>query len=247
MASPQNSPLTELAYNKIKNDILSCALEPGAQISLSYLSEKYKIGRSPINNALQKLMHESLVLSIPRVGYFISLITIGDMKQIFETMQIIQVNINALAAKNASEDDLNQIVAMSDFSYVYKDPISYSMFLEKNKEFHIKIASATGNTRLVEILAKVMDEFTRILYLGLDLKDSGEEMHIEHLDLAIALRDRNIDRVKELSKKQIVRSQERVMDALFQKALDHSEVSVQDLIRLKKDKIGIDNILTLRG
>jgi DNA-binding GntR family transcriptional regulator len=247
MAPHQKSPLTEVAYNRIRSDILSCVLEPGAQISLSYLSEKYKIGRSPINNALQKLMNESLILSIPRVGYFVSLITIGDMKQIFETMQIIQVNINALAAKNGSDDDLNQIVAMSDFSYVYKDPISYSMFLEKNKEFHIKIASATGNARLVEILAKVMDEFTRILYLGLDLKDSGEEMHIEHLDLAIALRDRDIDRVKELSIKQIVRSQERLMDALFQKALDHSEISLQDLIRLNKDKIGIDNILPLRG
>lgn len=245
MVNTQKLPLTEEAYNKIRSDILSCTLEPGAHISLNYLCERYQIGRTPINNALQKLMNESLILSIPRVGYFVSLITMDDVKQLFEAIMILQVNINALAAINASDEDLEKIVIMSDFSYVYKDLESYYLYLEKNRAFHIKIASATGNSLLVDILSKVMDIFTRILYLGLDLKDSGNEMYIEHYDLAIALRNRDTELVKELTRQQIVRSKGRVMDALSQQALDKSNMSLQEIIRLNKGETGSKNIFSL--
>jgi DNA-binding GntR family transcriptional regulator len=239
----KNLSLTEIAYNKLRTDILSCVIEPGTIIAQSSLSAKYEIGKSPINSALQKLVQEGLVQSLPRVGYFVSPITVRDVNELFETLLIIEVNVAILTVKHSSDEDLEHIKTMADFSYVYKDQQSYFKFLEMNKDFHRQIALASGNSRLLDILTKTLDEFNRIFYLGLDIRDGAEEMREEHQNLAIALSNRDSERVTELTSQQINRSHGRVMEALSNRGLYHqSRGSLQDNIRLDKD--GFDGVIS---
>lgn len=164
------------------------------------------------------------------------------MNELFETLLIIEVNVAILAIKHGSDEKLNNIKTMSNFSYVYKDQASYFEFLEKNKEFHRQIALAAENSRLLEILTRIHEDFNRIFYLGLDIRDSAEEVRDEHQDLAIALCDRDIDRVKDLTSQQIIRSHERIMEALSKG--DHAQGggSLQDNILLSK--VGFDFVLS---
>ncbi len=74
---------------------------------------------------------------------------------------------------------------------MYKDRQSYTNFLKLNAKFHISIAASTGNQRLAFQVSKTMDELTRVFHLGLDLRDSAEEMRQDHLDLIDALRKRD--------------------------------------------------------
>jgi len=55
---------------------------------------------------------------------------------------------------------------------------------------------------------------TRIFHLGLDLRESAEEMQEEHLALVKALYEGDPDRAEQLMHSQIARSKERVLDAL---------------------------------
>jgi DNA-binding GntR family transcriptional regulator len=234
--------LTEIAYNHLRRDILSCVIEPGSHIAQSYLSDKYNIGKSPINSALQKLIQEGLIQSLPRVGYFVTPITVRDVNELFETLLIIEVNVALLAVKHSSDEILNKIKTMSNFSYVYKDQGSYFKFLEKNKDFHRQIALASENRRLLEILTRIHEDFNRIFYLGLDIRDSAEEMRDEHQDLAIALCERDIDRVKDLTSQQIIRSHGRVIESLSKGDINQNGGSLQDNILLSK--VGFDCVLS---
>jgi DNA-binding GntR family transcriptional regulator len=245
MPNKQNLPLTDAAYNQLRQDILSCNFEPGSLISQSFLSKKYNLGKSPINSALQKLIQEGLIRSVPRVGYFVSSLTVRDVNELYEALFIIEVNTATLAVKHGSDENLKQILAMSDFSYVHKDQNSYFSFLEMNKNFHRQIALASGNSRLVEILTKILEDINRIFYLGLDIRDSAEEIRDEHHNLAVALCNRDVDKVIELSKKQIMRSQEQVTEALYKRGLNQSNVSLQDLIQGENDRY--DGVFTIHG
>jgi DNA-binding GntR family transcriptional regulator len=240
--SNNNLSLTEIAYNQIRRDLLSCVIEPGSHIAQSYLSAKYKVGKSPINSAMQKLVQEGLIQSLPRVGYFVSPITVRDVNELFETLLILEVNIAVLAVKHSSDENLKHIQTMADFSYVHKDQGSYFKFLEMNKDFHRQIALASGNSRLLDILTKVLEDFNRIFYLGLDIRDGADEMRDEHQNLAIALCNRDIDRAKELTSQQIIRSHGRVMEALSKRGLYQNGGSLQDNIRIDKD--GLDGVLS---
>jgi DNA-binding FadR family transcriptional regulator len=70
---------------------------------------------------------------------------------------------------------------------------------------------------LVDLVSRFLDELTRVFHLGLDLRDSAEEMRDEHLALAQALCSRDPDQAEQIVQSQIARSQNRVLEALIRR------------------------------
>jgi len=218
--------LAEQAYNLIKRDIITCALDPGLQIAQSHLVERYQMSLTPVRDALKRLEQENLVQSIPRFGYIIAPITIEDVQDIFEMRLILEKSVARLAAQRASQQQLETIHKSAHFTYRYQDRQSYQEFLELNAEFHTSIAFTTGNRRLSESIARLLDGMTRIFHLGLELKDSGEEMQSEHIRLSEALVKRDADAAEALVVEQINRSQQRIEQMLTQRILVRSQTTL---------------------
>jgi DNA-binding GntR family transcriptional regulator len=108
------------------------------------------------------------------------------------------------------------------------------VFLARNPHFHRSIAEAAGNQRLVDLVSRLLDELTRAFHLGLDLKDSAEEMRDEHLALAQALCDRDPDRAERIAHSQIARSQTRVLEALIRRLGGSASRCLSDTVQVKR-------------
>lgn len=236
MTNTKTLQLSEIAYNRIRKDILSCVFEPGRQVSIKFLSEKYKLGKSPINSALQKLINEGLIQSQHRVGYTVSHITIRDVDELYQMRLILEEYAAEFTAKYGSEEDIKHIMDISDFTYVHRDKNSYALFLEKNMEFHRQIISSTKNNRLIAVMIKTLEDLNRIFYMGLDIRDSAEEMRTEHQNLAIALSERDADKAKKIAGEQIICSRNRVMEALVNQGLNQGIISRQGIFPGSHDR-----------
>lgn len=206
--------LSQKAYERIRTEILTCALAPGQQLAQAQLSEKYGLSLTPVREALQRLAHEGLVQSYPRFGYIVSPVTEELVRTLYEYRAVLESAAVRLTVERASPAQLQQLAENARFKYVYKNHEEYIRFLERNAAFHNAIARLAGNSRLAEALAGLLDELTRIFHLGLDLRDSAEEMQAEHLALAEALLTRDPARAEQIVLEQISRSQQRVLEAL---------------------------------
>lgn len=226
--------LADKAYEVTKADIITCVLEPGQQIVQSQLAEKYQIGMTPIREALQRLTQEGFVQPVPRFGYIVSPITFSDVREIYELRAIVESAAARLSAVRGAQERLEKIRTSADFSYVYKDRHSYVEFLARNNDFHRSIAEAADNQRLVDLVSKLLDELTRVFHLGLDLRDSAEEMRDEHLALAQALCDRDPDRADQIVQSQIARSQNRVLEALIRRLGGSSPDDLSGTVQVKR-------------
>ncbi|HNR46965.1 MAG TPA: GntR family transcriptional regulator [Anaerolineaceae bacterium] len=225
-----NTSLAGQVYEAIKKDIISCALGPGQQIAQQQLAERYGAGITPVREALQKLTREGLVLTIPRFGYLVTTITISDVAEIFELRAILESAAARLAAARASDEQVEQLAGLAGYTYVYKDRDSYSDFLTHNRAFHIALAKASGNKRLIEAISHLMDELTRMFHLGLDLKDSAAEMRQEHQELVEVLHQRNPEEAEKIVLAQINRSRQRIYEALLpgtDNSPDHIRQNIQ--------------------
>jgi DNA-binding GntR family transcriptional regulator len=207
--------LSDKAYLLIKSSIINCELPGGAQIVQSQLAERYEIGTTPIREALQRLVQEGYIQSIPRFGYIVTSITMSDIREIFELRSILETAAVELAILRATEEQLQRIAESANFKYIYHDQISYNEFLDRNTEFHRSIADTVGNQRLSESITRVLNESTRIFHLGLDLKDSALEMRDEHVTLSKALLARDSRLALNIIRSQIERSQQRIVEALM--------------------------------
>ena len=214
MREEKKESLSEHAYQLIKQDIVSCTLKPGQLIAQAALTEAYHVGITPIREALRQLAQEGFVQSVPRLGYIVSLITVKDVKEIFEMRMLLESAAVRLAVMRASDEQLSAINQDADFTYTFKDTSSYSEFLKQNAKFHYQIAWISGNKRLADTIEKTLNELNRVFHLGLDYRDSAEEMHQDHTQLARALSSRNADEAEAFIRGEIERSRERVLKAL---------------------------------
>ena len=229
-----NPSLAGKAYEIVKGEIITCALEPGQQIVQSQLAERYHIGLTPVREALQRLAQEGFVQPIPRFGYIVSPITLSDVREIFELRSIVESSAARLAAVRGLQEQLNEILAHADFTYVYKERQSYTDFLAHNADFHRSIAVAARNQRLVDLVSRLLDELTRVFHLGLDLRDSAEEMRNEHLALAQVLCDRDPGRAEQIVQSQIVTSQNRILEALTRRISGIPSGDLSDAVQVRR-------------
>lgn len=214
MKEYRTESLSAQAYKLIKQDIVTCTLKPGQLIAQAELTGAYDIGITPIREALRHLAQEGFVQSLPRLGYIVSLITVQDVEEIFEMRLLLEVATVRLAVERASDEQLQKISHQADFSYTYKDLASYSEFLAQNAIFHHRIALLSGNQRLADMVEKTLNELNRVFHLGLDYRDSAEEMHQDHTRLAETLLGRDISGAQSVIRGEIIRSRDRVLQAL---------------------------------
>ena len=179
--------LTDRAYERIRHDIICCTIAPGAEISETQLCLHYKLGKAPVRMALHRLAHEGLVRAIPRRGHMVSPVTLKDIQDVFELRLMLEPAAARMAVGRVDARRLRTLDDACRAGYQSGDAKSISRFLEANKAFHVAIAQATGNSRLADAIDRLLDEMTRLLHLGLGLRNRSQEMQHEHRALMKAL------------------------------------------------------------
>ncbi|HLH25177.1 MAG TPA: GntR family transcriptional regulator [Chloroflexota bacterium] len=214
MARGAAGSLARRAYEALKQDILTCTLAPGAQIFEAELAARYGTSKTPVREALNLLRQEGLVQVLPRRGYLVAPVTLRDVQEVFQLRLLLETAAAELAAEHITEDGLCQLKALVGVRYTYRDRASYARFLRANREFHVAVAEASGNRRLAAFVAKLLEDMERILHLGLDLRDSAEEMAAEHQELVDALLKGDAELARRVVTEQLQNSRKRVLEAL---------------------------------
>lgn len=95
--------LTDRAYERIEELIVTLSLPPGQTVSEYQLSEQLGIGRTPVREALQRLAREKLVLILPRRGVMVSEINVKQQLRLLEVRREVERLVARSAARRASE------------------------------------------------------------------------------------------------------------------------------------------------
>ncbi len=206
--------LREQIYHDLKNDILSGVLGVGEVLSVDVLAEKYRVSKTPVQEALRLLQHEQLVEIIPRIGCRVSHLGLQDVGALFEFRLIVEGAAARLAADRITDEDLAALEQMND-GYRPGDIDSYWRYLRSNREFHYRIACATGNRWLARAVGGLLDQMQRLFFLRLDLRDAAEEMVEEHRQLVAALRARDGAAAERAMVNSIENARRAVMEAVM--------------------------------
>ena len=207
--------LTERAYERLRRDIISCAIAPGSEISETQLATQYKLGKAAVRVALTKLAHAGLVKAIPRRGYMVMPVTLKDIHDVFELRLMLEPSAARMAAGKVNTQKLRALDDVCREGYQPGDARSTARFLETNKAFHVEIAQATGNARLAAAIEQLLDEMTRLLHLGLGLRKGPQETLHEHKTLVKALARGDGETAERICREQIEASRNMVLSAIL--------------------------------
>jgi DNA-binding GntR family transcriptional regulator len=208
---------TDVAYGHFKQLILTGGLAPGEELREGALTESTGFGRTPVREALRRLVQEGFVEVRPRQGYRVSVVTLASVRDLFEMRLLLEPAAAELAATRASQEELAALHDLAHESYVPGDPKSYERFLEHNREFHVRVARAAGNERLASTLRVLLEEMQRLFFISLSGQDGDKtsELVHEHHALHDALLARDPVRARQVVIDQIEASRSRVMAGLL--------------------------------
>ena len=210
----------EEVYRACKRDLITLAFPPGASLTEQELAERYGTSRVPVREACRRLQQEGLLTAVAYKGYFVTRISLKQISDCFDLRVVLESHAIDLAATRATDAELDELETLAAVEYTYHDRESYTRFLDKNLDFHLRLAALSGNERLAGTLADLLSSMQRFFFLGLDLGDYGAEMRDEHECLLGALRLRDAAGAHDCLSRQIRRSHDRIVRALLDDRID---------------------------
>lgn len=216
---PEKELLQDTAYRVLRQAICDGGLAPGAELNESQVAEMFQLTKAPLRSALARLVHDGWLVVSTRRGYAIRPITLRDTKDIFGLRKIVEPRAAFLAAGRASKEQLQQLnrnCASPDTAEGTAASITGTEFFKANKAFHVGIAELAGNARLTSLIASLHDECERILYFGMNHLDWSLDWHHGHEEIIDALSQGDGGLAESIALRQLVKSEQIVIDALLQ-------------------------------
>src|SRR5436190_1701331 len=101
--------LRDRVYAEIKEDILTGVLAPGQLLQEGQLAQRFKTSKTPVREALARLVQEDLLEAFPRVGYVVTDCTVEDAQAVLDFRAILEGAAIELAARYITEAELAQL------------------------------------------------------------------------------------------------------------------------------------------
>jgi GntR family transcriptional regulator, rspAB operon transcriptional repressor len=195
--------LREAAYAAIKHRIITCAFRPGEYINELQLSALLKIGRTPVHQALDRLMMEGMVEVIPRKGVIVKPMSLNEVLQITEVRLINEPYGAHLAADHADDADLGELADVVKRTEHWTSVRNVENMMLLDREFHLLIARAAKNSVLGELLRSLHERSLRFWFISLNAPAQYQSVHREHQTILSAIRQRDAGRAETAMRRHI--------------------------------------------
>ncbi len=217
----EHTEITEKVYRVLKQMILNREFIGGEKLDLNTLATQMKISRTPLKDAINRLVTDGLVEVKPRSGTFITQITSEDIRYIMELRMMTELwSLSRLTPDSARKlaDSLKQNIELSKRT-VESEPFSYKEFLELDIGFHQKIVQACDNPKIFELYMSKNNflKFARVFYFK--SKERSFKGQTEHEEICTQIGLFQLEEAKS-------------------KLLNHLENSMQTMIDLLEENGG---------
>lgn len=214
MKETQTKPLSQQAYERIKEMIVTLELAPGSVIDEAQLQGQLELGRTPIREALKRLSLESLVSIVPRRGIFVTNIGVNDLQRLLEVRLELEMLAARLAARRGTKAhwarmeelvvDPQDLLAENDEDLIRID-----------EAFHEIIYEASDNHFLHEAITVLLTLNERLWYYFLPDIGGFERTNHDHRVIWESLKAGDGEQAAEQMKQHILTSQERLRASLL--------------------------------
>ena len=215
-------------YQEIKRRIITLDLKPGQILEEKRLAEELKVGRTPVREALLLLKNGDWIVSLPNKSAYVKQVSLKDVKDLFESLALVERQTACLAAQRMTPELLNEVrkAHQETLSAVLKRDI---WEIEScNQRFHQLIAEGSDNRYLISIHRDLRNKAERLAYLsiGSDFENSTTlDEHLSklcshHQQIVLCLEKKDVERMGRLSIEHIILFQNRIISYLTHSAAE---------------------------
>lgn len=161
----EDGTLTERAYGRLEELIVTLQLKPGQFLSEQALADEIGIGRTPIREALQRLAQEGLVLIVPRRGILVSDTDVGRQLLVLEVRRELERLLSRAAARRATPAQKLRLAEIADGMDAAARTNNDIVFMRFDRELNLLILAAAHNEYAARAMRSLQGLSRRFWYL----------------------------------------------------------------------------------
>lgn len=201
------SRITDQVYEAIRKAIFQRHIQPGDRLSVPLLASQLEVSRSPVREAVLRLVKDGLAVEEPRKGVVVVELDADQLLAIYEVREVLEALAARLAATRATDDALESIrecLHRHETASLQRDT---EQALIADTEFHQLVREATGNGQLVGFLDQLKDK-VRVAMRTTSVTRGTDRALADHKQIFDALVARNADAAADAAAGHVARLRE---------------------------------------
>jgi len=207
--------VVDYAYEEIWKRVIMIGGSEEQRLSDVALAEQLGMSRTPVRQALERLVHEGLVRSDPRRGFWTSTFTAQDIHEIYDLRGALEVLAVRLAAPRLSQEDLKAHLEALYAVRAELDTHPVLRFLQVDIRFHMLITRASNNGRLIHNLSLLRSQLSMFQMQDTFYPRRMEIALNDHEQILLALLAGNVDEAAECLARHVRHAKEGVLADIF--------------------------------
>lgn len=179
----QYSSRSQIAVEKIRNDILTGKLRAGEKINQNRLAKELNISHIPLREALKQLEGEGYIDVVTYDGVYVKELHKEEMEDLYLVRAKVEELAAGLAIDKLSREDIKHLRELFGKMKKATQELRYNQLLALNREFHYTIYQACRRKYLLEILDDLWNRSSRYRQIGILHPQRAEEALREHEEM----------------------------------------------------------------
>ncbi len=203
--------------HKVRDMITTGELEPGVHLTERILTEKLRVSRTPLREALKILAHEGLVELLPNCGAQVTRLTAENARQLFEVIEALESQAGRLACERITNTELAELRRVHEEMHAHFLRRELPEYFKLNQSIHERIVAAARNPILETAHRLHSSRIRRARYKEIQVNEKRwREAMMEHEQIIEALEKRDSSRIAELLKYHL----QRMFENAYRKLID---------------------------
>lgn len=188
--------LSDLAYDRLEELIVTCALKPGLFLSIHDLQQMTGVGRTPIHQAISRLAADTLVIVRPRHGLQIAPVDLARERTLLQLRRDLERFVVRLATERAGPSHRNRLLHIGRALRAEAARMTINEFNQLDRRMNQALLAAVGEPFLEHTLRPLHTIFRRVgwIYHSWISPDGGVGRTLDcHLAILDAVADRRVE------------------------------------------------------
>jgi DNA-binding GntR family transcriptional regulator len=205
--------LVDIAYTKIRENLIKAHYMPGLLLSENVLAKELNMSRTPIRGAISRLESEGFLLSIKHRGIVVKEISMKEMLEIAQVILFMQEYSVDEVVEGGHCFDLEKLKMYLDLQLEAEKNLDYFQYIQNYILFTRCMISSINNNIMLEFMDSVKDKFVRTAMVNWKSTPNQKHYSANQLNMFIyeAICSQNYSKIKQICKESFFKSRERII------------------------------------
>lgn len=180
--------VVEKVYGQVREMAVEYRFRPGERINEVELAQHFGVSRTPVRQALSRLVHEEFVHFVPNRGFYAREISPEDVRGLCEFRALLECGAYRLSMQRATPDQIDTLAAFWAETTTSED---CERLGKADEQFHVELARMSGNPHAVTALVDANAKLRFFRRIDLENPKRRQKTQDEHAAVLDCLRRRD--------------------------------------------------------